>query len=104
MVKIRLARHGAKKRPYYHIVVTDSEKPRDGGFIEQIGTYDPRRDDAEMRLDVSRVDHWVALGAKPTDRVRKLVNFKRRLDAAAITTEVAAPAAAAVAAEAPAEA
>lgn len=83
MVKIRLARHGAKKRPYYHIVVSDSENPRDGRFLEQIGTYDPSRPNEEMHLDLERVDHWVAVGAKPTDRVRKLVNIYRRMAAAA---------------------
>jgi small subunit ribosomal protein S16 len=83
MVKIRLARHGAKKRPYYHIVVSDSEKPRDGRFLEQIGTYDPSRPDEEMRLDLDRVDYWVGVGAQPTGRVKKLVNVYRRMAAAA---------------------
>ena len=83
MVKIRLARHGAKKRPYYHIVVADSESPRDGRFLEQIGTYDPSRPDDEIRLDVSRADYWVSVGAKPTDRARKLINTVRRLAVAA---------------------
>ena len=54
MVKIRLSRHGAKKRPYYHVVVTDSESPRDGRFLEHVGTYDPSRPPEETRLDMAR--------------------------------------------------
>lgn len=83
MVKIRLARHGAKKRPYYHIVVSDHESPRDGRFLEQVGIYDPSRPDEEIRLDLARVDHWLAVGAQPTDRVRKVINLRRRMEAAA---------------------
>jgi len=64
MVKVRLSRAGAKKRPYYHIVVTDKEKPRDGRFIEQIGTYDPSRPIEEARVDYPRLDYWVGVGAQ----------------------------------------
>ena len=79
MVRIRLARHGAKKRPYYHVVVADSEAPRDGRFLEQLGTYDPSRPDEELRLSLDRVDHWLHVGAQPSDRARKLINTARRL-------------------------
>ena len=82
MVKIRLARHGAKKRPYYHVVVADIECPRDGKFLEQIGTYDPSRPDEEIRLNVSRADYWMSVGAQPTGRAKKIINLVRRRDAA----------------------
>lgn len=89
MVKIRLARHGAKKRPYYHVIVSDSESPRDGRFLEQVGTYDPTRD--VITLNTDRIAYWVGVGAVPTDRARKVINdFKR----AAAAAEAAAPAAA----------
>lgn len=101
MVKIRLARRGAKKRPYYHVVVTDSESPRDGKFLEHIGTYDPSRPDEEIVVDVARADHWMSVGAQPTLRARKVLNLVRRRDAAAAA---AAPEAPAPAAEAPAAA
>jgi small subunit ribosomal protein S16 len=83
MVKIRLARHGAKKRPYYHVVVSDSEAPRDGRFLEQIGTYDPSRPDEEIRLNVERLEYWLGVGAQPTDRARKVINTVKRAAAAA---------------------
>lgn len=83
MVKIRLARHGAKKRPYYHIVVSDSESPRDGKFLEQVGTYDPSAPDESIKLDLDRVAHWVGVGAQPTLRVKKLINVVRRAATAA---------------------
>lgn len=78
MVKVRLARAGAKKRPYYHIVVTDKEKPRDGRFIEQIGTYDPSRPIEEARVDYPRLDYWLGVGAKLSDRVRHVVNEHKK--------------------------
>ena len=77
MVKVRLARAGAKKRPYYHIVVTDKESPRDGRFIEQIGTYDPSRPVEEARVDYPRLDYWVGVGAQLSDRVRSVVRQHR---------------------------
>lgn len=83
MVKIRLARHGAKKRPYYHVIVSDSEAPRDGRFLEQIGTYDPSRPAEEIRLNVERLQYWLGVGAQPTDRARKVINDAKR--AAAVT-------------------
>lgn len=72
-VKIRLARHGAKKRPFYRIVVADSEAPRDGRFLERVGTYNPLRDPAEVTLKNDRVRHWMEQGAVPTDTVKSLL-------------------------------
>ncbi len=72
-VKIRLTRKGAKKSPFYRVVVADSESPRDGRFIEMIGTYDPRKDPAEIKIDKERLDLWLARGAQPTDTVRSLI-------------------------------
>ncbi len=78
MVKVRLSRAGAKKRPYYHIVVTDKEKPRDGRFIEQIGTYDPSRPIAEASVDQSRLEYWVGVGAQVSDRVRDIAKEHKK--------------------------
>ena len=75
-VKIRLARHGAKKRPYYRIVVADSESPRDGRFLETVGTYNPLVDPADVTLKDERVNYWLEQGATPTDTVRSI--FKKR--------------------------
>jgi len=72
-VKIRLARHGAKKRPFYRIVVTDSENPRDGRFLETVGTYNPLPDPAAVSLKAERIKYWMDQGAKPTDTVRSLL-------------------------------
>ncbi len=75
MVTIRLSRAGAKKRPYYHIVVTDSRNRRDGRCIERLGFFNPiaRGKDEKVRIDVDRVEHWIAQGAKPSDRVASLI-------------------------------
>ena len=73
MVKIRLRRMGAKKSPYYRIVVADSRSPRDGRFIEEIGTYDPLSETAPLRVDTERAKYWIANGAQPTDTVRALL-------------------------------
>ena len=73
MVKIRLQRFGKKKSPFYHIVVADSKSPRDGRIIEQIGTYDPMKNPAEIKLDMTKVDTWIKNGAKPTDTVKELI-------------------------------
>lgn len=73
MVKVRLARHGSKKRPYYHVVVTDSEKARNGRSIEQLGTYDPKKPMAEARLDRERLNHWLGRGAQPSERCAKII-------------------------------
>jgi small subunit ribosomal protein S16 len=75
-VKIRLARGGTKKRPYYRIVVADERAPRDGRFIEKVGTYNPllASDSAErVTLDLERIQHWIAKGAQPTDRVLRFL-------------------------------
>jgi small subunit ribosomal protein S16 len=72
-VKIRLARHGAKKRPFYRIVIADSESPRDGKFLENVGTYDPLADPAKVSLKQERIKHWIGQGAIPTDTVKNLL-------------------------------
>ena len=74
MVKIRLQRVGAKKAPFYHIVVADSRLSRDGKIIEQIGTYDPMTDPASIVLDKEKVATWIKNGAQPTDTVKALIN------------------------------
>ena len=73
MVKIRLHRMGAKKNPYYRIVVADSHFPRDGRFIEEIGTYDPTATPSAFHVDMERAKYWIANGAQPTDTVRALL-------------------------------
>ncbi|TVO75291.1 30S ribosomal protein S16 [Sedimenticola selenatireducens] len=75
MVTIRLSRSGAKKRPFYHIVVADSRCPRDGKYIERLGFFNPIATGGEerLRLDQARISHWVSQGAQPTDRVSQLV-------------------------------
>ena len=75
MVKIRLQRVGKKKAPFYHIVVADSKSPRDGKYIEQIGTYDPMKKPSEIKLDKEKVEYWIKNGARPTDVVSKLINI-----------------------------
>ena len=73
MVKIRLRRMGAKKAHYYRVVVADSHSPRDGRFIEEIGTYDPMAENDKIKVDMERVKYWIANGAQPTDTVRGLI-------------------------------
>lgn len=73
MVKIRLRRMGAKKAPYYRVVVADSRSPRDGRFIEEIGTYDPSAEGNKLKIDMQRVEYWISNGAQPTDTVRGLI-------------------------------
>ena len=72
-VKIRLARHGAKKAPFYRIVVADSRSPRDGKFIDRIGTYNPRTQPSDIRVDAEKAKEWLEKGAQPTDQVRQLL-------------------------------
>ena len=72
-VKIRLARYGAKKRPFYRIVVADNESPRDGRFLEAIGTYNPLKEPAEVTLKTERVKYWIEQGALPSDTVKSLL-------------------------------
>lgn len=75
-VKIRLQRHGSKKRPFYFIVVADARAPRDGKFIQKIGTYNPLTVPASVQLDRQRALDWLHKGAQPTDTVRKILSFK----------------------------
>ncbi len=74
MVKIRLKRVGAKKAPFYHIVVADSRTSRDGKVIEQLGIYNPMADPAEIKIDKEKVEKWIKNGAKPTDTVKYLID------------------------------
>lgn len=76
-LKIRLARAGTKKRPFYHIVIADARSPRDGRFIEKLGTYNPLLNDAaenRVVLDTERAKHWLEVGAQPTDRVERFLD------------------------------
>ena len=75
-LKIRLARAGTKKRPYYHVVIADARNPRDGRFIERVGTYDPKLEDktARDKLVTERIQYWLGVGAQPTDRVARFVD------------------------------
>ena len=75
-VKIRLQRHGSKKRPFYFIVVADARAPRDGKFIQKIGTYNPLTVPASVQLDRQRALDWLHKGAQPTDTVRRILSFK----------------------------
>jgi small subunit ribosomal protein S16 len=76
-VKIRLARHGAKKTPYYRIVVADARAPRDGKFIEELGRYNPLATPALITFDAEKVDAWIKKGAQPTDTVARLLKTAR---------------------------
>jgi small subunit ribosomal protein S16 len=82
-VSIRLRREGAKNRPYYKVVVADKRSPRDGKFIEIIGTYDPKKADHNSTLKVDRAEYWIARGAQPSDTVRSLLKKNRKVAAAA---------------------
>ena len=72
MVKIRLKRMGANKKPFYRVVVADSRAPRDGKFIEEIGYYNPMTDPADIKIDEEKTKKWLGTGAQPTDTVKKL--------------------------------
>jgi small subunit ribosomal protein S16 len=74
-VKIRLARHGSTKAPFYRIVVADSRSPRDGKFIDRVGTYNPRTQPSDIQVDAEKAKEWIAKGAQPTDQVRKLLKI-----------------------------
>jgi len=80
MVTIRLTRRGAKKQPFYHVVVTDSRKRQGGRTLEQVGFFNPiaRGNEREIELDLARIDHWLGQGAKPSDRVSQLVTKYRK--------------------------
>ena len=75
MLAIRLRRMGSKKKPYFRVVVTEASAPRDSKFVENLGTYNPRsRPKAKVEIDKARVDHWLKLGARPSDTVRTLLH------------------------------
>ena len=74
MLRLRSQRYGSKKSPFYRIVATDSRNPRDGRFIEVVGTYDPLTNPATVKLDEEKVMKWLSLGAKPTDTVKSLLS------------------------------
>lgn len=76
-VKIRLARHGAKKRPYYRVVVADGRMPRDGRYIEQVGRYNPLTNPKVIDIDLEKVDEWIAKGAQPSNTVAHLIEIVR---------------------------
>lgn len=120
-VKIRLARGGAKKRPYYYVVIAHSTSPRDGRYIEQVGTFNPmlkKDDENRVKLDIDRCKHWLSVGAQPSDRVARFLDAaglmkrtpsnnpdkakpkKKRLEREAAQAEKAAKAAEAAAAAA----
>lgn len=83
-LKIRLARRGAKKRPFYHIVVADVRAPRDGNYLEKLGTYNPMVENDRVTLVEDRIKHWLGNGAKPTERVEKLLGQAGIVDMPAI--------------------
>ena len=74
--KIRLARHGRKSRPFYHVVVADSRAPRDGRYIERIGSYNPMTDPASIDLDFDRALYWLTVGAQPTDTAKRILSYE----------------------------
>ena len=79
-VKIRLRRMGAKKNPFYRIVVADSRYPRDGRFIEEIGTYDPLKTPSDVKIDADKAKQWIANGAQPTDTVKDILKKSGVID------------------------
>ena len=97
-VAIRLRREGALNRPYFKVVVTDTRSPRDGKFIEIVGTYDPKKAGQKSTLKLDRIEHWISKGAQPSDTVRSLIKKTKNPEAAA---KKAAAAAAKKAAPAP---
>ncbi len=103
-VSIRLRREGALNRPYYKVVVADSRSPRDGKFIEIIGTYDPKKTGHNSTLKLDRIDHWISKGAQPSDTVRSLIKKNRKQTSAPAETAQPAEEAPAPAAEEPAAA
>ncbi|MBQ4091454.1 MAG: 30S ribosomal protein S16 [Clostridia bacterium] len=80
MVKMRLRRMGAKKAPFYRVVVADSRYPRDGRFIEEIGYYNPQTEPAEIKIDADKANSWIAKGAQPTDTVKALLKKSGIID------------------------
>ena len=92
-VSIRLRREGALNRPYYKVVVADSRSPRDGKFIEIIGTYDPKKPGHNSMLKIDRAEYWIARGAQPSDTVRSLIKKNKKQAARAPATAETSPAA-----------
>lgn len=82
-VAIRLRRHGAKNRPYYKIVVADNRSPRDGKFIEIIGTYDPKQEGENYTIELDRAEYWLGVGARPSQTVASIINKGKKKTAAA---------------------
>ena len=91
-VSIRLRREGAKNRPYYKVVVADSRSPREGRFIEIIGTYDPKKPAHNSTLKLDRAEYWIARGAQPSDTVRSLIKKNKKQDVPAPVAATPAPA------------
>ena len=89
-VAIRLRREGALNRPYFKIVVTDKRSPRDGKFIEIVGTYDPKKAGQNSTLKLDRIEHWISKGAQPSDTVRSLIKKTKNPEAAAKKAAAAA--------------
>ena len=77
MVRLRLRRMGAKKKPFYRVIAADQRAPRDGRFIEQLGHYDPMKEPIDLKLDLERVDYWLSVGAQPTETVTGLIKRAR---------------------------
>jgi small subunit ribosomal protein S16 len=86
-VSIRLRREGSKNRPYYRVVVADSRSPRDGKFIEIIGSYDPKQTGHNSSFDLERADYWISKGAQPSDTVRSLIKKQKKMAAAEPASE-----------------
>ena len=84
-VSIRLRREGAKNRPYYKVVAADSRSPRDGKFIELLGTYDPKKPGHNSTLKLDRIEYWMSKGAQPSDTVRSLIKKNRKENSAQAT-------------------
>jgi small subunit ribosomal protein S16 len=80
-VTLRLARRGAKKAPFYHVVATDSRNPRDGKFNEEIGTYDPNFSPAKVALKQDRLEHWLKMGARPSQTVAHVIKLAKKASA-----------------------
>ncbi len=81
-VVLRLARAGAQKKPYYHVVATDSRNPRDGKFLEAVGSYDPNLSPAKVEFDMDRLEYWLKVGATPSETVGELIQRHKRTAAA----------------------
>jgi small subunit ribosomal protein S16 len=90
-VSIRLRREGTKNRPYYRVVVADSRSPRDGKFIEIIGTYDPKQTGQNSSFNMERTEYWISKGAQPSDTVRSLIKKNKKVLAAEPASEPAQP-------------